>query len=215
MGTTDANGIYFYDDTDGAPTPSTLNLGQQSVSNALNGIRVTEVVANATERAALVASYVPTPSKPLYVHQQDLPAGRQFMVSTGGAFKVFKTEELGNTWVAISLYSNPGGIPPTIWTKLPDAIAPPAQMRNEGGWVSTRGLIRTNNGGNVGASTLIGSVPLASGLRPAYTYHKDVSTQTGRVVLSVDANGEIKMARNDGFTSASWLDLSGLTWPLG
>lgn len=74
MPTTDSNGIIRYLDTDGAPTPPVLNLGMQSVSDALTKLRDIKYVANVTERTALVATWVPTASKPLYVHRGDAPA---------------------------------------------------------------------------------------------------------------------------------------------
>lgn len=78
MGIVDVNGIYMYDDTDGAPTPPTLNLGQQSVSDALKRLRTIQGVANIAGRTALLAQLAaagasPSATKPLVVNRADAP----------------------------------------------------------------------------------------------------------------------------------------------
>lgn len=84
MTTIDANGIIRYEDTDGAPTPPVLNLGLQSVSDAISNIGAYRRAANATARAALVAQYSPTPAKPLLVYREDLPVERAFEFTRNG-----------------------------------------------------------------------------------------------------------------------------------
>lgn len=74
MGNTDANGIYFYDDTDGAPTAPVLNVGQQSVSDAIGGIAATDVVS--TNRPAHVPG--------LRIYETDTGVS---YISSGGAWK--------------------------------------------------------------------------------------------------------------------------------
>lgn len=86
MGTTDANGIYMYDDTDGAPIPSVLNVGQQSVSDAIEGLGTYHVVANTAERDALSLAYGPSASDPLYVHRRDAPNGFELECNKGAGF---------------------------------------------------------------------------------------------------------------------------------
>lgn len=88
MGTTDDNGIYFYDDTDGAPTPPVLNVGQQSVSDALKRVGYT-VVANITARDSLATAFGPSASKPLMVYRTDAPVGMRYEVNQGSGWTVF------------------------------------------------------------------------------------------------------------------------------
>lgn len=75
MGTTDANGIYFYDDTDGAPTPPVLNVGQQSVSDALSNLGAYHVVENVSERNAYLLSNPATATMPRLFYRVDAGAG--------------------------------------------------------------------------------------------------------------------------------------------
>lgn len=112
MGTTDANGIYMYDDTDGAPTPPVLNVGQQSVSDALSSLGEIHSVANQAERNALALSRTITNTSPLYVERRD----------TGAIERTFD----GTTWVrvagtSLSSYQTSGSVVPSI-------EAPPANV---------------------------------------------------------------------------------------
>ena len=87
MGTTDANGIYMYADTDPlVPFASLLNTGQASVSAKFASIDPGTVhyVANVSERTALASTYLPTASKPLYVHRANVTDGRFLEVTTDG-----------------------------------------------------------------------------------------------------------------------------------
>lgn len=77
MPTTDSNGIIRYLDTDGAPTPPVLNLGMQSVSDALSR-KGFYTALNKTDRDTYAAAYAPTSSKPLLVNRQDLPANSRW-----------------------------------------------------------------------------------------------------------------------------------------
>ena len=89
MGTTDANGVYFYEDTDPvSPLHTLLNLGQTSISTALSNQLAASSriypIANEAARAALVAKYPPSASKPLYAHRANAPVGRELEYTTDG-----------------------------------------------------------------------------------------------------------------------------------
>lgn len=72
MGTTDGNGIFFYETTDPvSPLQTLLNLGQQSVSNALTANVRIWPVADSTARNALAGVRIPSASQPLVVYRQD------------------------------------------------------------------------------------------------------------------------------------------------
>lgn len=78
MPTTDSNGIIRYLDTDGAPTPPVLNLGMQSVSDAISSVKRSPIktVANATALLAYsssetVAGRPPSTTAPLFAYQAD------------------------------------------------------------------------------------------------------------------------------------------------
>lgn len=99
MTTTDSNGIVRFQDSDGAPTPPVLNLGFQSVSDAISLIKTdltaarragVYTVANTAARTALVSDLVgkgigPTATNPLYVHRTDAVSGNQLEWSTNGS----------------------------------------------------------------------------------------------------------------------------------
>lgn len=85
MGTTDSNGIYFYEDTDAvSPLHTLLNLGQTSVTNALDATARIWPIANTAARTALVAAHPPTASEPLYAHRADAPEGQRLEVTIDG-----------------------------------------------------------------------------------------------------------------------------------
>lgn len=103
MGTTDSNGVYFYEETDPAtPLHTLLNTGQQSVSNAVDLTTRIFEVANTTERNALVAERSPSDSRPLFVWRADAPSDAKLEVTTDGT-----------TW---SWY--PLGLPDTGWVSM-------------------------------------------------------------------------------------------------
>lgn len=96
MGTIDANGIYMYADTDPlVPFASLLNTGQASVSAKFASIDqgLVHYVANTTERAALAATFMPTASKPLYVHRANVTDGRNLEFTTDGT-----------NWITVASY---------------------------------------------------------------------------------------------------------------
>jgi len=87
MGTTDANGIYMYADTDPlVPFASLLNTGQASVSAKFAAIDpgLIHYVANTTERTTLVNTFVPTASKPLFVYRGNAPVDRRIEYTADG-----------------------------------------------------------------------------------------------------------------------------------
>lgn len=93
MTTTDANGILRWESTDPVtPLESTLNAGMDSVSAAVTLVKrgLINYVANTTARSALAATFLPTASKPLYVHRQDAPAGYNLEYTINGT-----------TWAAV------------------------------------------------------------------------------------------------------------------
>jgi hypothetical protein len=72
MGTTDNNGIYFYEETDSvSPLHTLLNVAQQSVSDALDDTARIFPAANAAARAALLVSRGSSSTNPLLVRQVD------------------------------------------------------------------------------------------------------------------------------------------------
>lgn len=72
MGTTDANGVYFYEDTDAvSPLHTLLNVGQTSVSNALNATPRIFPAADTAARNTLRNELGSSASKPLFVYRQD------------------------------------------------------------------------------------------------------------------------------------------------
>lgn len=72
MGTTDNNGIYFYEDTDAvSPLHTLLNAGQQSVSNALNANPRIWSVTNVAARDALLTARGASPASPLITYRRD------------------------------------------------------------------------------------------------------------------------------------------------
>lgn len=78
MTTTDSNGVIRYQDSDGAPTPPVLNLGMQSVSDALTLVKrgMTKTVANSAALLAYAAEQSaagkpPTATSPLFARQAD------------------------------------------------------------------------------------------------------------------------------------------------
>lgn len=94
MGTTDELGIYYYADTDGAPTASLLNVGQQSVSNALSNLGTYRSVASDAEQAILVDAFAPSPTKPLLIYRQDYQAARAWRWTIDGTtWRTFATTQ--------------------------------------------------------------------------------------------------------------------------
>jgi hypothetical protein len=72
MGTIDANGIYFYEETDAvSPLHTLLNTGQQSVSDAFDGTTRIYPVSNTTTRNALATGFTPSTTDPLLVYRAD------------------------------------------------------------------------------------------------------------------------------------------------
>lgn len=93
MGTTDSNGIWFWDENDiFAPVHTALNLGQSNLSAVIQGVRdgLIHYVANEAERTALVATYHPTTTRPLYVFRDNAPAGTELEFTQNGT-----------TWVTV------------------------------------------------------------------------------------------------------------------
>lgn len=73
MGTTDNNGVYFYEDTDAvSPLHTLLNTGQTSVSNALNAAPRIFPTATEATRNALLTQRGSSAAKPLFVYRQEL-----------------------------------------------------------------------------------------------------------------------------------------------
>lgn len=83
MPTTDSNGIIRYLDTDGAPTPPVLNLGMQSVSDALSKKGFYTAVDKA-DRNTYAAAFAPSNSRPLLVNRQDMPTNSRWEWTNDG-----------------------------------------------------------------------------------------------------------------------------------
>lgn len=140
MGTTDANGIYMYSDTDPlVPFASLLNTGQASVSAKFESIDAGTIhyVANTTERAALADTFLPSPTKPLFVYRANAAPSARVEYSTGGG----TWETVGNYPAAEAVTGTSGAVAitstsfapinsPTLSVTLPA----PALVRWEAGF---------------------------------------------------------------------------------
>lgn len=88
MGSTDANGVFFYDENDiVSPIHTALNTAQSNLTNTvIPGLRDMGIryAANETARAALVAQYAPTAARPLYVFRDNAPAGAELEFTQNG-----------------------------------------------------------------------------------------------------------------------------------
>lgn len=84
MTTIDSNGIIRYEDTDGAPTPPVLNLGLQSVSDAMARKGFYTAVDKA-DRNAYAAAFAPTDAKPLLVNRRDMPTNARWEWTNDGS----------------------------------------------------------------------------------------------------------------------------------
>src|SRR5690606_23836029 len=87
MGTTDSNGVWLWDESDIiAPIQTALNLGQSNLSGLITELKDLGIhyVANEAARTALVATYAPSATRPLYVYRGDAPAGAKIEFSTNG-----------------------------------------------------------------------------------------------------------------------------------
>lgn len=84
MTTIDANGIIRYEDTDGAPTPPVLNLGLQSVSDAMSR-KGFYTAADKAARNAYAATFAPSEARPLLVNRQDMPANSRWEWTSDGS----------------------------------------------------------------------------------------------------------------------------------
>lgn len=132
MPTTDSNGIIRYLASDGAPTPPVLNLGMQSVSDALSKKGFYTAVDKA-DRDAFSAAFVPSNSRPLLVNRQDLPANSRFEWTNNGT-----------TWYPLNSYpivynnSTLSGVGPftagvALITQILDAAPYPRKLLINGG----------------------------------------------------------------------------------
>lgn len=186
MGTTDANGIYMYDDTDGAPTPPVLNVGQQSVSNALNAVtrRGIFAVENIAARSALASSLTVSSSNPLYVDRADALPGMRLERSYNGT-----------TWESVS--SAVSFTVPMLGMWTPSDLTATVV----GPEVTISGLLATTGNVPGGASLNIGIVP--SGLwpkvRPA---HDAISGYIGGHELLYAPRGSLFVSNGNGNISA-------------
>lgn len=136
MGTTDSNGIYFYEDTDAvSPLHTLLNLGQTSVANSVQNSIQPKKVANVAGRTSAIADRVAagrpvTDSDPMYFYREDAGAGKQLEYTVNGtAFHTISAvsklgyadlsaqvlvtgQETGNTWTDIlSVTATSSGLP--------------------------------------------------------------------------------------------------------
>lgn len=108
MGTTDANGIYMYDDTDGAPTPPVLNVGQQSVSDALSNLGSYHVVANVSERSAYLVDNPATATTPRLFYRIDAGAGLNWeWTANGTTFQPLVSRAVGHLERGTTAFSVP------------------------------------------------------------------------------------------------------------
>jgi hypothetical protein len=120
MGTTDSNGVWFWDENDIiAPIQTALNLGQSNLSGLVTELKDLGIhyVANTAARAALVATYAPSATRPLYVYRGDAPAGAKIEFSTNGTtwFSVYSSGRAAVTLSMSGDWTNFSGYPaPTL-----------------------------------------------------------------------------------------------------
>ena len=117
MGTTDSNGVWFWDENDiFAPVHTALNLGQSNLSSLVTGLRDATIhyVANETARATLATQFVPSASRPLYVHRGNANDGRYLEMTTNGT-----------TWTPIQEYKK---FARATWANLTSASTTPVAI---------------------------------------------------------------------------------------
>lgn len=118
MGTTDSNGVWFWDENDIiAPIHTALNLGQSNLSSLVTGLKDLGIhyVADTAGRTAKAAAYAPTATRPLYVYRGDAPAGAKIEFTTNGTtwFSLYSsgraavTLEMSGNWTTFSGYPAP------------------------------------------------------------------------------------------------------------
>lgn len=112
MGTTDSNGIWFWDENDiFAPVHTALNLGSSATSAALATFResiapnIIHVVANRVEATDLATSVEVSVDKPLYVHRKDATAAARLEVTTDGVNWLTIGSEVKGNLSALSGYA--------------------------------------------------------------------------------------------------------------
>ena len=217
MGTTDANGIYMYSDTDPlVPFASLLNTGQASVSAKFASVDagLIHYVANTTERDNLAATFNPSTSKPLFVYRANAAPSARVEYSTGGgtwqalggypAAETFSTQgAMTVTSTSFAPLSNPAA--PTLSITLPA----PALVRWEAGfWMAKVGPatdIRCGLG-IVGATTNAPNSPTWG----AVAIHATNTTGTTQNNISkfVEMNAGTSTARLEAYTSGGSCSVS-------
>lgn len=202
MGTTDDNGIYFYEDTDGAPVASLLNIGQQSVSDALNNLGTYRSAASDAEQAIVVADYAPSPTKPLLVYRQDYQAARAWRWTTDGS-----------TWRTLSTTQARGSI-----GNAANFNASNTTVYAEGEFASISGYIQsTTTGGMNQTPKPIGVIHISLAPTVDTEIFPIYSTLPVPVMGRVTSGGGVQASIAEGFptqplTSSTRFYLSSMRW---
>jgi hypothetical protein len=115
MGTTDANGILFMEETDSiSPFQTLINAHMQSVTDALDATPRIFPVANEAARTAALAAHGASASLPLFVYRIDLES---IEMTKGGGTPIWRTVAGGTSYpitVSGSSMAGDGGNPPRV-----------------------------------------------------------------------------------------------------
>lgn len=198
MGTIDSNGVYFYEDTDAvSPLHTLLNIGQQSVSDALS--HRTRGVANTTERNALLTTVGATADKPLIVYRRDTET---FEISDGGAFKAFAGGTSANITFTVSGYTGATNAVPRV--------------TREGSRVFADGEILQTGNLSVAAKTFYTIASIPSAFAPVRTVTVPVVSKDEPALIRILPNGAISFAVSYAGTfntpNGNVLDIHGVNW---
>ena len=188
MTTTDANGILRWESTDSVtPLESTLNAGMDSVSAAVTLVKrgLINYVANTSARSALAATFLPTASKPLYVHRQDAPAGYNLEYTINGTtwYTVYPTKP---AFTPLTLAAN--------WVAQGSGVAPRVRVFGDIVEISGTQLARVNSGQFTSPGAGFSIATLAVGQRPSTPQYFSTSIGVGgslgvsTIIITTDGN---------------------------
>lgn len=179
---------------------------RQALLDLSLSIRDIVYVANSTARAQLVvdlttAGHAPSPTRPLYVHRGDAPAGQQLEQTVDGT-----------TWRCVFAAD-------TAWTPLPIVASwstgSSILLRRCGPQVLVKGRVLPNTGVVPAAQTSIGTAPaqfrplaraivggvgVIGGATPPYR---------GNPALTIEPSGEVIVSATEGL---SWAQFDGANW---
>lgn len=207
MTTTDANGIVRYTTSDPvSPLHTLLNLGMQSVSDAVTNQTTIHPVANIAARTALASTYAPTTSRPLYVDRADALEGARLEVSTNGVnWRVFDSRAPIRQW------TNAEGV--SGWIAHPDVGT--LQVTRDGDWVSVQGgLARSGAAVTLDFSgLLVANLPV--GFRPKVGKEFPCVSNINHVGWRVSTGGQMRVRAHSGgptISTGGYVILDGIHW---